>query len=54
MVIYDAFLSYGDAKDKPLAAALRSVVQRLGKPWYRVRALRVLDGGPSGTPSLGP
>src|SRR5215813_14402426 len=41
MPIYDAFISYSHAKDKPIATALQSVVQRLGKPWYRRRALRV-------------
>jgi TIR domain len=40
MVLYDAFISYSHAKDKPIAAALQSVVQKLGKPWYKVRALR--------------
>jgi hypothetical protein len=29
---YDAFISYSHAKDKPIAAALQSVVQKLGKP----------------------
>jgi hypothetical protein len=38
MALYDAFISYSHAKDKPAAAALQSIVQRLGKPWYR-RAL---------------
>ena len=42
MATYDAFISYSHAKDKPIAAALQSVVQKLGKPWYRRRALRVL------------
>ena len=41
MSLYDAFISYSHAKDKPLAAALQSVMQRLGKPWYRRRALRI-------------
>jgi len=41
MPIYDAFISYSHAKDKPIATALQSVVQRLGKRWYRRRALRV-------------
>jgi hypothetical protein len=40
MARYDAFISYSAAKDKPIAAALQSVVQKLGKPWYKVRALR--------------
>ena len=41
MAIYDAFISYSHAKDKPIAAALQSVVQALGKPWYKRRALRL-------------
>ena len=41
MALYDAFVSYSHAKDKPIAAALQSVVQKLDKPWYRRRALRV-------------
>jgi tetratricopeptide (TPR) repeat protein len=41
MALYDAFISYSHAKDKPIAAALQSVIQKLGKPWYRRRALRV-------------
>ena len=53
---YDAFISYSHAKDKPIAAALQSVVQRLGKPWYRRRALRVFrdDTSLSATPHLWP
>jgi tetratricopeptide (TPR) repeat protein len=53
---YDAFISYSHAKDKPIAAALQSVVQRLGKPWYRRRALRVFrdDTSLSATPQLWP
>ena len=56
MVLYDAFISYSHAKDKPIAAALQSVVQKLGKPWYRRRALRVFrdDTSLSATPSLWP
>ena len=30
--LYDAFISYSHAKDKPIAAALQSVIQKLGKP----------------------
>ena len=43
-------------KDKPLAAALQRVVQTLGKPWYRRRALRVFrdDASLSTTPQLWP
>jgi MTH538 TIR-like domain (DUF1863) len=56
MAIYDAFVSYSHAKDKPIAAALQSVVQTLGKPWYKRRALRVFrdDTSLSATPHLWP
>src|SRR5262249_47788914 len=56
MALYDAFVSYSHAKDKPIAAALQSVVQKLGKPWYRRRAIRVFrdDTSLSATPSLWP
>src|ERR1700738_4561549 len=55
-VAYDAYISYSHAKDKPIAAALQSVVQKLGKPWYRRRALRVFrdDTSLSATPHLWP
>lgn len=55
-VFYDAFISYSHAKDKPLAAALQSVMQRLGKPWYRRRALRLFrdDTSLSASPHLWP
>src|SRR5262249_28748037 len=54
--LYDAFISYSHAKDKPVAAALQSVVQSLGKRWYRRRALRVFrdDTSLSATPALWP
>jgi tetratricopeptide (TPR) repeat protein len=56
LALYDAFISYSHAKDKPIAAALQAVVQRLGKPWYRRRALRVFrdDTSLSATPQLWP
>src|SRR6266480_3020769 len=56
MPAYDAFISYSHAKDKPIAAALQSVVQKLGKPWYKRRALRVFrdDTSLSATPRLWP
>lgn len=56
MVLYDAFVSYSHAKDKPVAAALQRALQRLGKPWYRRRALRVFrdDTSLSATPHLWP
>src|SRR5581483_8410781 len=54
MALYDAFISYSHAKDKPIAAALQTAIQRLGKPWYRRRALRVFrdDTSLSATPQL--
>ena len=56
MPAYDAFISYSHAKDKPIAAALQSVIQKLGKPWYQRRALRVFrdDTSLSATPQLWP
>src|SRR5258708_38284745 len=56
MASYDAFISYSHARDKPIAAALQGAVQRLGKPWYRRRALRVFrdDTSLSATPHLWP
>jgi tetratricopeptide (TPR) repeat protein len=56
MALYDAFISYSHAKDKPIAAALQSVVQTLGKPWYKRRALRIFrdDTSLSATPHLWP
>ena len=56
MALYDAFISYSHAKDKAVASALQSAVQRLGKPWYRRRALRLFrdDTSLSATPSLWP
>jgi tetratricopeptide (TPR) repeat protein len=54
VTLYDAFISYSHAKDKPVAAALQSAVQKLGKPWYQRRALRVFrdDTGLAVTPHL--
>ena len=56
MALYDAFISYSHAKDKPIAAALQRAVQTLGKPWYQRRALRVFrdDTSLSATPQLWP
>src|SRR5581483_4987881 len=56
MALYDAFISYSHAKDKPIAAALQAAIQKLGKPWYRRRALRVFrdDTSLSATPQLWP
>src|SRR5579862_9389435 len=54
--VYDAFISYSHAKDKALASALQSAMQRLGKPWYRRRALRLFrdDTSLTATPHLWP
>ena len=56
MALYDAFISYSHAKDKAVASALQSAIQRLGKPWYRRRALRLFrdDTSLSATPGLWP
>jgi TPR repeat protein len=56
MAAYDAFISYSHDKDKPIAAALQAVVQKLGKPWYRRRVLRMFrdDTSLSATPQLWP
>ena len=53
---YDAFISYSHAKDKPIAQELQAVMQTLGKPWYRLRALQVFrdDTSLSATPELWP
>jgi hypothetical protein len=55
-VAYDAFISYSHALDKPIAAALQSVIQTLGKPWWRRRVSRVFrdDTSLSATPGLWP
>ncbi len=56
MAAYDAFISYSHALDKPIAAALQTVVQRLGKPWYRRRSLRLFrdDTSLAASPHLWP
>jgi hypothetical protein len=57
MPLYDAFISYSHAKDKSIAAALQLVLQKLGKPWYRRRSLRVFRDDtnfPLATPGLWP
>ena len=38
---YDAFISYSQSLDKPIAQALRSVIQTIGKPWWKARSLNV-------------
>lgn len=38
---YDAFISYSQRGDKAVARALRTVIQTVGKPWWKVRNLNV-------------
>ncbi len=38
---YDGFISYSHAADDQLAPALQSGLQRLARPWWRMRALNV-------------
>jgi len=38
---YDAFISYNQAADGPLAAALAHALTRFARPWYKLRAKRV-------------
>ncbi|MEP5517416.1 MAG: toll/interleukin-1 receptor domain-containing protein, partial [Bauldia litoralis] len=52
--VYDAFISYSQRGDKAVARALRTVIQTIGKPWWKVRSLNVfLDATSlSAAPSL--
>ena len=54
MPVYDAFISYSHAKDRPVAVALQQGLHRLAKRWYQVRALRVFrdDTSLSANPNL--
>jgi hypothetical protein len=38
---YDAFISYSHKHDAALGPALQAELERLAKPWYRMRALRI-------------
>src|ERR1700736_4471264 len=51
---YDAFISYSHSADGRLAPAVQAGLQRLARPWYRIRALRVFrdESGLSGNPHL--
>lgn len=51
---YDAFISYSQRGDKAVARALRTVIQTIGKPWWKVRSLNIfLDATSlSAAPSL--
>lgn len=39
--LYDAFVSYSHASDNRLAPTLQRCLERLTRPWYRRRALRI-------------
>ena len=51
---YDVFVSYSRAADGQLAPAVQSGLQRLAKPWWRRRALRVFrdDTGLTANPHM--
>src|ERR1700730_6747351 len=51
---YDAFISYSHAADGRLAPAVQLGLQRLARPWYRARSLRVFrdDTGLAVNPHL--
>jgi WD40 repeat protein len=51
---YRAFISYSHAADGRLAPAFQAGLQRLAKPWYRLRAMRVFrdQTGLAVTPEL--
>ena len=51
---YAAFISYSHAADDRLAPAIQRGLERLAKPWYRRRALRVFrdNSGLAVTPAL--
>ncbi len=51
---YAAFISYSRAVDGRLAPRLKGALERFGKPWYRLRAIRVFrdDASLSANPGL--
>lgn len=55
---YNAFISYSHAADGKLAPAMQSALQRLAKPWYRLRTIRIfrdqtsLSANPALWPSI--
>src|SRR5947209_130968 len=38
---YDGFISYSHGVDARLAPAVQSGLQKLAKPWYKLRALKI-------------
>lgn len=55
---YDVFISYSHAADSQTAAQLQRALQRIAKPWYRLRGMRVfrdetdLSVAPEGWPAI--
>jgi Thoeris protein ThsB, TIR-like domain len=51
---YDAFISYSQKGARAIAQALRSVIQTIGKPWWKLRSLHVFLNATSlsATPGL--
>lgn len=41
VMLYKAFVSYSHAADGELAPKLQSALHKFGKPWYKIRALRI-------------
>lgn len=41
MESYKAFISYSHAADGKLAPALQSALHKIGKPWFKLRAMRI-------------
>ncbi|SDF73238.1 TIR domain-containing protein [Lentzea fradiae] len=39
--MYDGFISYSHAADRPLAKRLQRALHTIGRPWYKPRALKV-------------
>ena len=40
---YDAFLSYAQASDEEIAAAMRQVLQSIAKPWWKLRSFKCVS-----------
>ncbi len=38
---YDIFISYSHVKDNGIASSLQTALQRIAKPWYKLRGMRV-------------
>ncbi len=50
-MIYDAFISYKHGDDKAIASGLQTILQTLGKPWWRRRVMRIFRDDTTLTPS---